>query len=552
MTTIRPNHRVSRLALIALIGGFAACTSETVFFSPPDNSTSVDKSSAQDGGAARLDGATPIDPDGRTPKEDVPSPPLATDLAITDVAIFQAVKVPIVKSGAGVGKSSRNAPVVAERPALVRVYVEPRAGSSPSEITAELRLTVGTTPLPTLRDTKTILRTSTDEAVDSTFNFEVPASSLPLDVTFQVLLTSTNGTVPSGTSDARFPKDGSFEALETDAAGKLRIVMVPVKYDADGSGRTPDFGAEQLALYKKAFMALYPTTEVELTTRTPWSYASSVAANGPGFSNLLNALIKLRQTDNAADDVYYYGAFAPTASFSSFCRGGCVSGLSTRVERADTPSLRASIGLGYSGNNSVETATHEVGHAHGRAHAPCGGADSTDPNFPYPGGGIGTWGYNILDKTFISPSVGKDIMGYCENDWVSDYTFAALFDRVAIVNRRVSTSLHVNARAETAASTKASRQTFRMATLDGNGTLSWDGELTLDRTPTSNDARKATFLTASGETAFTQTAHFFPYDHLPGGVLMVPTAPAEEAPPAASIRTWSHVRISGAANLLAR
>ena len=39
--------------------------------------------------------------------------------------------------------------------------------------------------------------------------------------------------------------------------------------------------------------------------------------------------------------------------------------------------------------DSVNTAAHEVGHAHGREHAPCGGAQSTDPSFPYSNGGIG-------------------------------------------------------------------------------------------------------------------------------------------------------------------
>ena len=70
---------------------------------------------------------------------------------------------------------------------------------------------------------------------------------------------------------------------------------------------------------------------------------------------------------------------------------------------------------------------HEVGHEQGRYHAPCS-TSGADANFPYAGGSIGVWGYDILSKQFFSPTRGKDMMGYCPNEWVSDYTYAALGD----------------------------------------------------------------------------------------------------------------------------
>jgi len=544
MRTIGSNTGLSALAIIALITGatgVAACSGgTTVYRNLPAETTPDDTTPGDPGTDPGAGGATSKDP------------ALAKGLAITDIAFFQGVKVPVVTSGKAVGKIARNAPVVTGRPALVRVYVSPGEGYAAGSVTAELRLTDGTTSLPALKDTKTISSDSTDEVIASTFNFEVPAESLTAGLTYQVLLTAKGGEVPKGAVDARFPKDGSAQPLENEASGKLKIVVVPVQYDADGSGRLPDTSATQLALYKQTFMARYPTTDIEITARAPWSYSSSISANGSGFSAVLNAVTNLRKSDGAAPDVYYYGAFAPKSSFQSYCGGGCVTGLSTVVESSKTAFLRASVGVGYGGEDAANTAAHEVGHAHGRQHAPCGGADGADPDFPYSSGGIGVWGYNILDKTFLSPTKGHDMMGYCSNEWVSDYTFKALFDRVAAVNGGTA-SAGTGAQAP-AAPSASSPQTYRMAMLDADGSVAWGGDIDLDEAPISSHTRVATFVSASGQTVGTHTAHFFPYDHLPGGVLVVPSAPkaATGLTSTQLQKSWAQVRIAGVTNALAR
>lgn len=540
---------LSGLALITMILGSAACATETRII--------------QDGnpGAPAAEGtgteAEPTDPStvGDPTDKDAPAPPLAAGLAITEVAFFQAVKVAVVKDAKAVGATKRNAPVVANRPAAVRVYVSPGSEFKGGSVTAELRLVDGTTRLPVVKDTKTITKDSTDADPASTFNFEVPAESLPPGVTYQVLLTAKDGEVPSGANGARFPADGGVQALDVQASGKLKIVIVPVKYDADGSGRTPDVSTAQLARYRQTFMARYAASDVEITARAPFSYASPISANGSGFSQVLNAITNLRRADKAPADVYYYGAFAPTQSFNSFCGGGCVTGLSTVVESPKTSVLRASVGVGYPGQDSINTAAHEVGHAHGREHAPCGGAQGVDPDFPYAGGAIGTWGYDIFTKAFISPTKGRDMMGYCPNEWVSDYTFTALFDRIAAINGNpVSTATGETTSSASAQQQLAAPQTFRMATVEADGSVAWGGEVELEEEPVDGKSRLVTFVSANGATLGTNQARFYPYDHLPGGVLIVPPAPRESMLKAKAriVPTWSAVRIAGAANVLPR
>jgi hypothetical protein len=493
---------------------------------------------AGSGSGSATDPAASNDP---TNPEKAPSP-IVANLDVTGVAVFQAVKVDVVKSGAAVGANKRNAPIVAKRPGMMRIYVKPGSGWKSREVTAEVRLVSGDTKFPILSETKTVrAAASTDEDIDSTFNIELPAENLPAGVTFQVALTAEDGTqVAEGEeSTGRFPLDGSFGDLGAEVSGKLKVVLVPIKYDTDGSGRTPDVSAKQIELYKKTLMRWYPTSEVELTTHQPYAWTTTISRNGTGFSNVLRAMHQLRQRDSVDDDVYYYGVFSPTSSMQTFCQGGCVAGLST-VADEDTPVMRASVGLGFAGQQSANTMAHELGHAHGREHAPCGGAQGVDSDFPYSQGQIGVWGYDIFDKTLISPTKGRDMMGYCPNEWVSDYTFKHLFERIS----SISTEKYIQF-SGTNASSNASKTAYRIATVGADGALSWDDSGAVDaKTELKGGSAVAThFLAESGAELLTRDARFFRFDHLPGGLLFVPQD---------STAAWTKVRVDGFQQQLVR
>jgi len=523
----------SGLGLIAIISLFA-CTA----------TGGLDDPSEPGGGAAGRDVGASTDPttpegsDDPTTAEKAPSP-IVPNIAISSVAVFQAVKVDVVKRGAYVAATRRNAPVVAKRPGLIRVYVEPGDGWKTREVTAEVRLVAGDTKLPVLRETKKISSPSKDEDPTSTFNLEVPADHLPFGVTFQVALTAADGErVKDGEeSQGRFPLDGSFQDLGAELSGKLRVVIVPLKYDTDGSGRTPDLGPAQLDRYKTTLMQRYPASDVEVTTREPYPWATTIAGNGTGFSSVLRAMHQLRQRDKVDDDVYYYGLFAPAPSMNAFCRGGCVTGLST-VTDEDMPVMRASVGLGFVGQDSANTMAHELGHAHGREHAPCGGASGVDPGYPYPQAQLGVWGYDIFGKTLIAPTKGRDMMGYCPNEWVSDYTYNALFERMAAINT-AKHAFSFQGGTSTAAK-QASR--YRFATVGAAGELAWDGEEIVAGNVKGGSVVPAHFLSDAGVELATGSARFFRFDHLPGGFLLVPDA----------VEKWSSLRIDGYTRELAR
>ena len=174
------------LGLIAIISLFA-CTATGV----AETMTPTPEGAAGENGSS-TDPTTPEGSADPTDPEKAPSP-LVSNLAVTDVAIFQAVQVNVVKGGAYVAAKKRNAPVVARRPGLIRVYVEPGDGWKAREVTAEVRLVADDEKFPILRETKKISGASKDDDPKSTFNLEVPAENLPPGVTFQVVLTAADG-----------------------------------------------------------------------------------------------------------------------------------------------------------------------------------------------------------------------------------------------------------------------------------------------------------------------------------------------------------------------
>ena len=81
---------------------------------------------------------------------------------------------------------------------------------------------------------------------------------------------------------------------------------------------------------------------------------------------------------------------------------------------------------------------HEVAHNHGRNHSPCvqgGTISGVDQNYPYDGGIIGVFGYDSDADELISPDDATDLMGYCNQQWLSDYTYGGLIDTVIAVNQ---------------------------------------------------------------------------------------------------------------------
>ncbi len=427
---------------------------------------------------------------------------VATDVTITEVALFQGVKLSLMKDGAA-GKNTY-ASAVAGRGGLVRVYLKLGQSYTARSLTAELTLRSpdGT---DTIRQSKlTVSQNSTDSSLTSTLNFTLAAADIAAGSSFKVrILNDTLITTIEG-APAQYPDDNSVASFNAVASGKLRVKLVPVRYDADGSGRLPDTSAEQVERYRTAFMEQYPVTDVEVTVRDAIAWTSAIGANGSGFDDVLEEMVYVRASDRPSSDVYYMGIFAPTSSFQKYCGGGCVTGLSGLVYNASDSQGRASVGVGFSGTSSADTSVHEVGHAHGREHSPCGTSGSR--NYPYANGAIGSWGYGILSKKLYSSTSYSDFMGYCNPTWVSDYTYGALLTRVKAVSPLTKSFALPGGE-------------YRFVKINADGNLRWGRSVTLPEAPT-NTPTAIRAIEGNG-TIRNVTGYYYPFAETAGGYMLV-------------------------------
>ncbi len=440
---------------------------------------------------------------------------LVTGLLLREVSIYQALKTPLMIA---FETGPPNVPIVQSRPAALRVFVEPTEDWVPREIVARLEMeTVSGQMFPVQELRGFIDGVSVEEDFATTFNFTIPPEQMTADVGYSVTLLEADPTVehPGIDNFAHWPPDVAKSLIPTEnAGGPLEVVIVPIRYDADGSGRLPDLGEDQLTRIRDAFMAMYPVPDVVISIRSnPLPFGLAVEPSGGGWGELLNRVLVQRGTDGVPPNVYYYGMFNPTDSIFAFCGRGCIGGLSPLVDE-DAAFLRGSIGLGYGGNfagaNSTSTVVHEIGHAHGREHAPCMlGGQQSDRNYPHPNAEIGGWGFNIVSNELVSPGNVRDIMGYCQPYWVSDYTYTALFRRTQFVNS-VAQVIRPDG-APTA---------YRMFSADADGRLRGGDALPLDAAPI-GEPRSFELVDAAGAPAGSLRGNFYAYDHLPGGIVLV-------------------------------
>lgn len=503
--------RVSALVLATMVGTFSCGESaSTNDDGSDDGNGATDRrpnSTSDDGGDATNDG----DDDATTQPK---TPPLAAGLAIDEVALYQVLKIDLVANGKAAKPSL---PIIAGREALFRVFVRPTDTWKPRSVTARLTLTTKGQET-TFESKRTPAATSTDGALDSTFSFDVPAESIDASTTWKVGLFDLAKGAEEGDATAKWPRDDEeVAALGAKSVERLKLRVVPIK---TSNNLMADLGANALQSYREYLRRMYPISDIDVAIAPAYTYSGTIPkANGDGWSAMLNNLTSKHKSDRAPDDTYYIGVFRPSASFTEFCRqGSCVSGLGYMLEDQyvhDVPEYKTSIIVGFTSADAhvvQDSLPHEVGHNHGRKHAPCENrASDLDPNFPDKSGGIGTWGYDATNAVFFDPKASKtpprDVMSYCSPYWVSGYTYAHLYDRVVAIGSWKSTT------------SSASPVRYREMQVRPDGSVAMGS--VVERRPIHALDEDVEIVDDRGRTR-TEKGIFIPYDHLPGGALLVP------------------------------
>ena len=298
-------------------------------------------------------------------------------------------------------------PLIAGRDGYLRVFVTATEPNAPSpdvrvrfyhagvQVAEQTIVHAGTTPMA-----------PNEGSLLSSWNLAVSKTLITSALTLQVVVDPANLLVETNESDNAFPASGLPLTFDIRTAAPFNVTLVPIVTSADG--RTGNVTTGNKDQFFTATMKMHPLSSYDAVVGAPLT--SNVAAlqsdNGNGsWTSILNQLDTRRTADNSTR--YYLGVTNP--NYSSGVAGIGFVGDPVALAWDKLPS-------------AAGVAAHEWGHNWKRDHAPCGDPLDKDPAYPYPGGAIGVYGLDVATVSLKSAS-DPDLMGYCDNEWISDYTY---------------------------------------------------------------------------------------------------------------------------------
>ena len=320
------------------------------------------------------------------------------------------LSLPVVYLTQAIQRPAGDVPLIRGRDAFLRVFLESDESEAffEPEVVATFSRGGREVHRVVMRRGDDLLPMSTDEGdLRSSYNAVIPGSYI-VPGTELVVEADPGGIVPLARgSQTRFPASGA-EPLNVVDVPPMELTVVPVveaeQPDSSIYEWTDNIGDDspEVGLFRYAFPFF------EFRARSRETYVTSLDLTDEDDQwGLVLELEAVRAAENGQG--YWYGV---GASVNGYVRG--------RARRGGWVSI---------GKPWDTELAHEVGHNLNLAHAPCGGALGTDPEFPYPNGGIGVWGYDFRNGTVVSPDRRRDIMGYCyEQGWLSDYYFEKVID----------------------------------------------------------------------------------------------------------------------------
>jgi hypothetical protein len=332
------------------------------------------------------------------------APPTTLNLRIAGAYLTQAVQ-----------RLDQGVELVEGRDAIFRVFAVANAANT-AQPAVQVRLFHGTTEIQAVSvraSSPSVAQAVNEGNLPSSWNLLIPG---PLVVPGLRLLAEVDPDqefAELDEGDNVFPASGDPLAVTVRSLLPFQIRLVPVLQSVNVlQGNVTLANAEG---YLSVLRTMLPIGAYEVdvgavyTTNAPELQGGN--ANG-AWGTILSEILALR---NAVDmsTRYYYGVVQTTYSSG-------VAGIGYVGSPGGT--FKAAIGWDRSGSRAGVLA-HELGHNFGRLHAPCGSPANPDPGYPHPGGQIGAWGLHVETLEVKVPTQYFDLMGYCNSDWVSDYTW---------------------------------------------------------------------------------------------------------------------------------
>lgn len=300
-------------------------------------------------------------------------------------------------------------PLVQGRDAFIRIFV---TASSSNSAQPRVRLRVQNGSSPTTRmiaspggSTPTSVQEGT---LNSSWNVLVPGSLVQPGVSVLADVDPDEVIAETNENDNSYPASGAL-AISVHSVPTARIRFVPILQTANnlqGAVGNPD---DLLDLARR----VHPLRTVESDGHAIFSVTGPLQfddANGQ-WGQTLTDLEGLRVVESS--DRTYFGMVR--LDYGVGQNGDAFLGNTT------PQSPRVAVGSDQP-STVRQVVAHELGHTWGQLHAPCGTTSAIDPSYPYSGGQIGRYGLDVGRAT-LKPPQFHDIMSYCADRWISDYTY---------------------------------------------------------------------------------------------------------------------------------
>ncbi len=308
-------------------------------------------------------------------------------------------------------------PLVKDRSGWVRVFVLANIANT---ATPQVQVDFGSGHVLTINAPGSSVPTSIDANVNQSWNAAVPAAWIQQGTEITATVDPTNAFAEADESNNQF--SATLDDVQPLHTWKVTLVPVHTKDGRTGVVESGSFTRNNWVDFAKRLHpvpdAIDVTVSGTLNSNAGPATGPSLLADGTNWGTVLNEVTAKRSADGAtASDRYYFGVVKVSY-------GGGVAGLGWIGQPA-------AMGWDYQ-SSAPSVLAHEEGHNFGRPHSPCGGADSPDPNYPYtiakgfPADGIiGVPGWDVFasSSNLKNKDTFTDIMGYCSNQWISDYVY---------------------------------------------------------------------------------------------------------------------------------
>jgi len=350
------------------------------------------------------------------------TPTPSTDLVIDDIEVTQ-----------GTQDLYNSVDLVRRKRTFVRVHFHSTSGVHPTFCQLRVFRGASNTLLYPLNSGSVSGRTFPSRGtLDHAFLFELPSYYTEGTVSMVAYLNPDTFWRDRDPLEHSYANNWDVETVTFESVPSVPLVIFRVSYRIGSTTYTAST-ADRYKLLSWLQRA-YPLNDLDVWYRS-LNMGTGSASGGdltyPRCGDVNSALMGKKVMDilmgsSIPGSARYYGMVDDGGGFMR----GCAKSIPSSV--ASGPTGSSSWGWDYDGCYGDWYGAHELGHAFGRGHANFCGAGG-GPSYPYSYGRISPslsgdsaiYGFDALTHEVYPPS-WRDLMSYCDYEWLSDFTFHGL------------------------------------------------------------------------------------------------------------------------------